>query len=72
MSLEAVLSVVLSSSVLNLKRLTPVGASVPLAEDILYRRGKPATECTLVMTGRVAVLAGKDQFVADAGENAVV
>ena len=34
---------------------------------MLYRRGKVSANCTLVLTGKLAVLAGKDAFHAEAG-----
>jgi hypothetical protein len=61
------MSIVLASPVLNLKRLTENSMKAPVVEDILYRRGKPDTTCTLVLTGRVSVLAGRDEFLSDAG-----
>jgi metal transporter CNNM len=64
---ERIMSIVLASPVLNLKRLTENSMKAPVVEDILYRRGKPDTTCTLVLTGRVSVLAGRDEFLSDAG-----
>ena len=54
------------SSVLELERKAPPGAQ-PLPDDVLYRRGKVSTFCTLVLSGKLAVLAGKDAFRAEAG-----
>ena len=34
---------------------------------VLYKRGIQASFCTLILTGKMIVLAGKDRFRADAG-----
>ena len=39
----------------------------PANEDILYRRGKHSNVCTLILSGRVTVLAGKDKFKSEMG-----
>ena len=39
----------------------------PSHEDILYKRGKPSNVCTLVLSGRVTVQAGKDSFRSELG-----
>jgi hypothetical protein len=39
----------------------------PASEDILYKRNKPSNVCTLLLSGRVTVLAGKDQFKSEMG-----
>ncbi|GMH50474.1 hypothetical protein TrRE_jg10315, partial [Triparma retinervis] len=36
-------------------------------EAVIYSRGERAGYCTLILSGRVVVLAGKDEFRADAG-----
>ena len=54
------------SSVLELARKAPEGVP-PLPDDVLYRRGKTSTFCTLVLSGKLVVLAGKDAFRAEAG-----
>ena len=59
-------NIVNASSVLELARQAPPGAQ-PLPDDVLYRRGKVSANCTLVLTGKLAVLAGKDAFHAEAG-----
>ena len=59
-------NIINASSVLELARQAPAGAQ-PLPDDVLYRRGQVSTNCTLVLTGKLAVLAGKDAFRAEAG-----
>mmetsp|Transcript_3633 Transcript_3633/g.6218 ORF Transcript_3633/g.6218 Transcript_3633/m.6218 type:complete len:290 (+) Transcript_3633:104-973(+) len=39
----------------------------PVNEDILYKRGKPSNVCTLILSGRVTVQAGKDSFRSELG-----
>lgn len=39
----------------------------PVSEDILYKRNKPSNVCTLILSGRVTVQAGKDQFRSEMG-----
>ncbi|CAN0496588.1 unnamed protein product, partial [Phaeothamnion confervicola] len=39
----------------------------PSPEDVLYRRGRPCNGAILVLNGRVAVLAGKDEFRSEMG-----
>lgn len=39
----------------------------PASEDILYKRNKPSNVCTLILSGRVTVQAGKDQFRSEIG-----
>lgn len=40
-----------------------VGSDVP--EDLMYEEGKPTDICTLILSGRVTVLAGADRFRSD-------
>lgn len=56
-----------NSSVLKMKRQTPKGALKPLQEDMLYRRGRMSNTCTLVLSGVLTVLAGKDEFQSEKG-----
>ena len=39
----------------------------PCSEDVLYRRNKPSNVCTLILNGRVTILAGKDNFRSELG-----
>lgn len=39
----------------------------PVSEDILYKRSKPSNVCTLILSGRVTVQAGKDMFRSELG-----
>ncbi|CAM9598856.1 unnamed protein product [Ectocarpus sp. 12 AP-2014] len=43
------------------------GRSEPAPAEVLYRRGRTSTMCTLILTGKVVVLAGRDGFRSDAG-----
>lgn len=43
------------------------GTSDPPGKDMLYRRGRASSTMTLVLSGRLAVVAGKDGFRSDAG-----
>lgn len=61
---------VASCKVIELRRVsTPdmVLSRSPANEDTLFRRGKLANACCLVLSGRVAVLAGKDEFYSELG-----
>ena len=64
---EALKKFVASNKAMELNKATPSGVLVPVKEDILYRRGKYATTCTLILSGKVMVLAGKDQFKSELG-----
>lgn len=64
---EALKKFVASNKALELNKATPSGVLIPVKEDILYRRGKYATACTLILSGKVIVLAGKDQFKSELG-----
>jgi hypothetical protein len=55
------------SSVLNMKRKTPEGALKPSQDDMLYRRGKMSNTCVLILSGKLTVLAGKDEFQSEKG-----
>jgi hypothetical protein len=46
------------SPVLDIKR-TSSNPLKPLQEDLLYRRGKMTSSCTLILNGTVALLSGK-------------
>jgi len=39
----------------------------PEPEDIIYRRGVPTTFCTLILNGKITVVAGRDEFSVDMG-----
>jgi metal transporter CNNM len=38
-----------------------------IPDCLLYKRSEPANYCTLILTGKVVVLAGRDKFKTDAG-----
>jgi hypothetical protein len=58
----AVVRLVREGTVMNAKRKSEENAPRPLAEDILYKRHKISSTCTLVLTGKVGILAGKEEF----------
>lgn len=37
-----------------------MGRAEPAPAEVLYRRGRTSTMCTLILTGKVVVLAGRD------------
>ncbi len=45
------------SAVLNMKRRSQED-NRPVVEDMLYRRGKMSSSCTLILNGKIGVLAG--------------
>ncbi|CAE7696861.1 Cnnm4, partial [Symbiodinium microadriaticum] len=66
---------VTSCKVMELRRVATsdmVNSRTPTSDDTLFRRGKPANACCLVLSGRVAVLAGKDEFYSELGPWSVV
>ena len=54
------------STVVELRRKS-TDLLAPVQEDLLYRRGKVANSCVLVMSGKIAILAGKDAFRSELG-----
>ena len=44
-----------------------IASNRPVPEDILYRRGKMSNTCTLILSGKVVILAGKDEFRSELG-----
>ncbi len=62
----ALTELVKRSEVMTVKRKTAAGAK-PCQEDMLYRRGKVSSMCTLVLSGQLTVLAGKDEFQSEKG-----
>lgn len=53
--------------VVRMGRITPEGNSEPHNDDILYRRNQPNTRLTLVLGGKLGVIAGKDGFRSESG-----
>lgn len=37
-----------------------MGRAEPAPSEVLYRRGRTSTMCTLILTGKVVILAGRD------------
>ncbi|CAM9847931.1 unnamed protein product [Chrysoparadoxa australica] len=64
---DQVTDIVMASPVIDMKRSAKDGVAEPAMEDVLYRRGKASTTCTLVLTGKLKVAAAKDGFMSDAG-----
>jgi hypothetical protein len=62
--------VALGCKVMDLARRSDPDAIMrlePASEDILYKRNKPSNVCTLILSGRVTVMAGKDLFRSEMG-----
>ena len=58
------------SSVMTMKRRANSAGEAALhhvQEDLVYRRGKVASMCTLILSGNMSVLAGKDEFLSQVG-----
>ena len=64
--MEAVRELVRRGMLVELKRKS-TNAVKPELEDIIYRRGIPTTFCTLVLNGKVTVVAGRDEFSVELG-----
>mmetsp|Transcript_34380 Transcript_34380/g.72913 ORF Transcript_34380/g.72913 Transcript_34380/m.72913 type:complete len:736 (+) Transcript_34380:56-2263(+) len=47
-------------------------SAFPCSNDFLYERGVEVDMCTVVLTGRITVLAGRDEFQSEAGTFMVV
>lgn len=45
---------------INLRQDKHTGRAEPAPAEVLYRRGRTSTMCTLILTGKVVVLAGRD------------
>lgn len=66
-NLEGLTDLIKKSNVLKMKRSTPAGSLQPVQEDMIYRRGKVSSMCTLVLSGSLTILAGKDEFMSEKG-----
>eukprot|EP00602_Paraphysomonas_sp_CaronLab_P013824 CAMPEP_0185041306 /NCGR_PEP_ID=MMETSP1103-20130426/40396_1 /TAXON_ID=36769 /ORGANISM="Paraphysomonas bandaiensis, Strain Caron Lab Isolate" /LENGTH=591 /DNA_ID=CAMNT_0027580963 /DNA_START=116 /DNA_END=1891 /DNA_ORIENTATION=- len=44
-----------------------IDMNTPANEDILFRRGRMANACVLILSGKVAVLAGSEEFYSELG-----
>lgn len=60
------------SHVVNWKRKTHEMHANVVDEDFVYKRGEPSDKCTIVLTGKLSVLAGVDKFISDAGSFTVL
>lgn len=63
---EDIRKLLMSCPIVDLKRKSDEPER-PTADDYIYRREKGTSTCTLILNGRVAVLAGKDGFRAEVG-----
>ena len=59
--ISAVENLVISGTVINLEKSST--GSQPVQEDLLYRRGKMSESCSLILNGKITVLAGKDEVM---------
>eukprot|EP00903_Cladosiphon_okamuranus_P010078 g9546.t1 len=67
-SVDHVESIIAASPVVEVNREDKhMGRAEPAPAEVLYRRGRTSTMCTLILTGKVVVLAGRDGFRSDAG-----
>lgn len=71
---QAVEALVRSSTVVELKRAKPVDGSEDTIhsreqhpENVLYKRGKVANYCVLILSGKAMVIVGKDDFKSEVG-----
>lgn len=53
-------AIIASSPVVNIAREVSQGTRDPAPPEVLYRRGRTSAVCTLILTGKVVVVAGKD------------
>jgi len=49
-----------------------VGMNIPSSDKLLYESGVPADKCTIILSGKVTVLAGKEQIRSDASNWSVL
>ena len=50
--IEKVTLLVKNSQVINLKRKSSESVKIPISEDVLYRRNRMTTLCTLILSGK--------------------
>jgi len=67
LSVQAVEYLVATSQVCTQKRVTQLGLDDVDQEDFLFKNGSLTDCCTLVLQGRVTVVAGRDRFRSEAG-----
>eukprot|EP00602_Paraphysomonas_sp_CaronLab_P000396 CAMPEP_0185032998 /NCGR_PEP_ID=MMETSP1103-20130426/21585_1 /TAXON_ID=36769 /ORGANISM="Paraphysomonas bandaiensis, Strain Caron Lab Isolate" /LENGTH=635 /DNA_ID=CAMNT_0027569117 /DNA_START=55 /DNA_END=1959 /DNA_ORIENTATION=- len=74
-SIEDVQTMVTKCKVMQLKRQSTndmIAMSAPANEDILFKRGKMSKACALILSGKITVLAGKDEFHSELGPWSIV
>lgn len=71
---QAIEALVRSSTVVELKRARPADGSEDTIhareqhpENVLYKRGKVANYCVLILSGKATVIVGKDDFRSEVG-----
>jgi hypothetical protein len=72
---SAIQDMVARCKVIELHRVSTndmVNSHAPVHDDILFKRGKLANACCLILSGKVAVLAGKDEFYSELGAWSIV
>lgn len=74
LSKEAMQSLVRRSRVVDVQRESKFHTTYDKVspKDVVYAKGKPATFATLVLSGKLTVVAGKDMFRAEAGPWTVI
>lgn len=66
-SLQEVLSTVVVVSGQRKSTDEMLSRKIPLSEDILFRRNEASNKCILVLSGKLVIYAGKDQFRSELG-----
>mmetsp|Transcript_1144 Transcript_1144/g.1853 ORF Transcript_1144/g.1853 Transcript_1144/m.1853 type:complete len:655 (-) Transcript_1144:172-2136(-) len=73
--MEDVQAMVMKCKVMELKRQSTndmIAMDAPANEDILFKRGKMSKACALILSGKITVLAGKDEFHSELGPWSIV
>jgi hypothetical protein len=55
------------AQLVDIPRTTEEGCSLPNIEDILYQRQRITNTTTIILSGKVSILAGRDEFRSEAG-----
>lgn len=59
--------IVKRAQLVDIPRTTEEGYSLPNIEDILYQRHRVTNTTTIILAGKVTILAGRDEFRSEAG-----
>lgn len=70
-NMEAVRELVRRGMLIELRRKSD-HALKPSPEDILYRKGVPTSFCTLILSGKITVVTGRDNFSIDLGPWSII